>query len=132
MDNTMINIYILAILVIIVLIIYARYLTKKTTQTWMVNIDAKTVLAKAIHGLSINGFIPQSKDESSVTLVREKKPNCIIGGGLLCLCAVPAIIYAIIGGSKEPLIISVNETEGRTEVTATGIKAWLMHLKKIL
>lgn len=98
----------------------------------MVNIDAKTVLAKAIHGLSINGFIPQSKDESSVTLVREKKPNCIIGGGLLCLCAVPAIIYAIIGGSKEPLIISVNETEGRTEVTATGIKAWLMHLKKIL
>jgi hypothetical protein len=114
------------------IIYYSVYLTKKTTETWTVNIDTKTVLDKAIHGLSINGFVPQSKDESSVTLMREKKPSCIIGGGLLCLCAIPAIIYAIIGGSKEPLFISVKETEGRTVVTATGVKAWIMHLKKIL
>jgi hypothetical protein len=94
--------------------------------------DTNTVIDRAIHGLSINGFIPQSKDEGRVTLVREKKPNCVIGGGLLCLCAVPAIIYAIIGGSKEPLIISVNKAEGGTAVTETGVKAWIMHLKKIL
>ncbi len=114
------------------IIYYSVYLTKKTTETWTVNIDVKTVLDKAIHGLSINGFVPQSRDETSVTLMRDKKPSCIIGGALLCICAIPAIIYAIIGGSKEPLFISVKDNEGKSIVTATGVKAWIMHLKKIL
>lgn len=113
-------------------IYFSIYLTKKTTETWTVNLDAKTALDKAIHGLSINGFFPQNRDETSVSLIREKKPNCVIGGGLLCICIIPAIIYAIIGGSKEPLFITVKDNEGKTVVTVTGVKAWIMHLKKIL
>ena len=124
--------FIVVLGIIVAIIYYSLYLTKKTTETWTVNMDVKTVIDRAIHGLSINGFIPHSKDEGSITLIREKKPSCVIGGGLLCLCGVPAIIYAIIGGSKEPLFISVKETEGRIVVTATGVKAWIMHLKKIL
>ena len=111
---------------------FSIYLTKKTTETWTVNLDANTVLDKAIHGLSKNGFISQTRNETGISLVRDKKPNCVIGGGLLCLCAVPAIVYAIIGGSKEPLVITVKNEGEKTIVTVTGIRAWIKHLKKIL
>lgn len=119
----------LIMLLIIIIIIAAVYLSLKTTMTFESKFSPNEALDKVSHILSMEGYVVQNRTENSVSLVREKKPSCILGGALLCLFVIPAIIYAVIGGSKIPIMISVKDNNGRTQVTATGIRALILKLK---
>ena len=116
-------------LLIIIAIIATVYLSLKTTTTFESKFSRSEVLDKASHILTMEGYAVQDRSENSVSLVREKKPNCIVGGALFCIFVFPAIIYAVIGGSKIPIIITVRGDDGKTQVTATGIRALILKLK---
>ena len=116
-------------LLIITALIAAVYLSLKTTMTFESKFSRSEILDKASHILSMEGYVVQDRSENSISLVREKKPNCIIGGALLCLLVLPAIIYAVIGGSKIPVVITVRGDNGKTQITVTGIRVLILKLK---
>lgn len=102
----------------------------QTVETDLSNDEIKN---KIIHALSWHGFVVTTQTPNSLTLAKETKPNCFMGFILLCVCVIPAIIYAIIGGSKTPLVASIKESSGSNKiVTITGNNYWVYVARKSL
>lgn len=102
------------------------------TQTIQTTLPASNIKNNIIHALSKHGFVVTTQTESSLTLVKETKPNCAIGCILLLLCVIPAIIYALLGGSKQPVVATISESIGNRIVKITGPGLWVYMAKKAL
>jgi hypothetical protein len=120
----------LIILLIIVALIGSLYLGARITEEFNSPLNPEDLLDKCTHSMSNEGYNAQTRTANSVTLVKDKKPNCVIGGALLCMFVIPAIIYAVVGGAKIPLIITVRQTDTGSKVTVSGIRILIMKLKK--
>ena len=120
----------LIILILIVILIASLYLGAKTTVEFDSELNSEDLLNKCAHSMSAEGYNAQTRTNNSITLVKDKKPNCIIGGALLCMFVIPAIIYAIIGNSKIPLIVTTRTINNKTRVTVSGIRILIMKLKR--
>lgn len=62
-----------------------------------------------------------------------KKLKGFMGFILLIVCVIPAIIYAIIGGSKTPLVVSIKESSDSNKIMPiTGNNYWVYVARKSL
>lgn len=102
------------------------------TQTIQTTLPASNIKNNIIHALSKHGFIVTTQSESSLTLVKETKPNCAIGCILLLLFVIPAILYAVLGGSKQPVVATISESIGNRIVKITGPGLWVYMAKRAL
>lgn len=102
------------------------------TQIVETSLSANDIKNNILHGLSKVGFIVTTQTDNSLTLVKETKPNCVIGCVLLILFVVPAIIYAVLGGNKQPVVVTISESGARRTVKITGPGLWVYIAKRAL
>lgn len=95
-------------------------------------LDAHDIRERIMHKLSPHGFVVTTQTDTSVTFQKTTSPSCLVGMVLLIFCVIPAIIYAIIGSGKIPLVVSVREVDAKRIVTITGPGYWVSQAKKSL
>lgn len=114
---------------VVLAIFYARKVMPGT-QVIETTLSANDIKNNIIHALSKHGFVVTTQTDNSVTLVKEQKPSCVVGCLLLLLFVIPAILYAILGGSKQPVVATISESDSRRRVTITGPGLWVYMAKK--
>jgi len=80
------------------------------TQMTISSEDISSLMASFGADMSRQRYLPVSQSPGLYVYQRENKPSCLVGLILLILCLIPGIIYLVLGGSKNQVVIHIHST----------------------